>query len=393
MPRIDNVHILQTMVPGSSRVSLFQMPPAVTAFEQRDLSNIPVVMPHVAASSAEQTAFFRSEILPMEHARSSRRKLWSSWKVVLTWALAYDEFHSLLPMSLATLQAMSTHLIAFNSSAAQVKEVWNSIIARHRAAGLISPLAAPGAYARMYRTVAKLTGTQQRIKVPVTADILKSVLDLAYNTMVDERDRLAVAVAVVCAMRPAEIRQLQVCDLRFDADVAVSNHVFYKGTLSINISSCKQDQARKGHHPRVGKAKQPKYDIVARLKEHIRVAGLAQSISCTKSANPSARCPYCPPLFPATIQCAGRTMCTSTAPPTGWFTQAMQKCITQIGLGKIHFSGKSARKGGISSALDEGVPEALLYLQSGHSLPTSGRTYMQISRIRLLYAMWESFQL
>ena len=48
----------------------------------------------------------------------------------------------------------------------------------------------------------------------------------------------------------------------------------------------------------------------------------------------------------------------------------------------MRFSGISARKGGISVAIEAGVPEAILYLQSGHGLALPARAYMHLQTLR-----------
>ena len=52
--------------------------------------------------------------------------------------------------------------------------------------------------------------------------------------------------------------------------------------------------------------------------------------------------------------------------------------ITQAGGESHRFSGISAYKGSISVAIDAGVDEAILYLQSGHGQALPARAYMQI---------------
>ena len=48
----------------------------------------------------------------------------------------------------------------------------------------------------------------------------------------------------------------------------------------------------------------------------------------------------------------------------------------------MRFSGISARKGGISVAIEAGVPEAILYSQSGHGLALLARAYMHLQTLR-----------
>jgi hypothetical protein len=57
------------------------------------------------------------------------------------------------------------------------------------------------------------------------------------------------------------------------------------------------------------------------------------------------------------------------------------------------FSGVSARKGGISTAIEAGVTEDILYLQSGHGVSKAGRPYMHIRDPARLLEVFEAFGL
>ena len=59
------------------------------------------------------------------------------------------------------------------------------------------------------------------------------------------------------------------------------------------------------------------------------------------------------------------------------------------------FSGVSARKGGLSTAIEAGVEEIILYLQpeSGHGLPRAAGAYMHIRDPRRLLEVFEAFSL
>ena len=50
------------------------------------------------------------------------------------------------------------------------------------------------------------------------------------------------------------------------------------------------------------------------------------------------------------------------------------------------------RQGGISTALAAGVPEAVIYLQSGHGSKKAGRAYPFLQPEHL-YATWRAFGL
>ena len=58
-----------------------------------------------------------------------------------------------------------------------------------------------------------------------------------------------------------------------------------------------------------------------------------------------------------------------------------------------YFSGISARKGGLSTAIEAGVPEHILWMQSGHAQDVAARRYVQLNSPALLYRTYESFGL
>ena len=57
----------------------------------------------------------------------------------------------------------------------------------------------------------------------------------------------------------------------------------------------------------------------------------------------------------------------------------------------------SARRGGFSTAIEAGVPEGILWtqsgMQSGHAQDVAARRYVWLRSPKLLYRTWESFKL
>ena len=53
----------------------------------------------------------------------------------------------------------------------------------------------------------------------------------------------------------------------------------------------------------------------------------------------------------------------------------------------------SARRWGLSTAIEAGVPEAILWMQSGHAQDLAARRYVELNSPALLYRTYEAFDL
>ena len=62
--------------------------------------------------------------------------------------------------------------------------------------------------------------------------------------------------------------------------------------------------------------------------------------------------------------------------------------LGQAGLDTTLFSGVCARKGGLSTAIEAGVPEVITWMQSGHAQDKAARRYVELKSPKLLYATW-----
>ena len=69
------------------------------------------------------------------------------------------------------------------------------------------------------------------------------------------------------------------------------------------------------------------------------------------------------------------------------------KALKLAGLDRRDFAGVCARRGCISTAIEANVPEAILWLQSGHAQSRSARVYINLTKPDLLFATWEAFGL
>jgi len=80
--------------------------------------------------------------------------------------------------------------------------------------------------------------------------------------------------------------------------------------------------------------------------------------------------------------------------PTKDYVSAM--IVRSVGLVVVNtsfFSGICARKGGLSTAIEFGVPEEIVWMQSGHAHSPAARRYVELGSPALLYKTWEAFQL
>ena len=77
------------------------------------------------------------------------------------------------------------------------------------------------------------------------------------------------------------------------------------------------------------------------------------------------------------------------APASDWIRWA----VAQAGGDSTRFSGISARKGGISAAIEARVDEAVLYLQSGHGQALPARAYMHLMSPDRFLETFEAFGL
>ena len=175
------------------------------------------------------------------------------------------------------------------------------------------------------------------------------------------RDCLAGATATLICSRCAEVADLQVCDLwlRFDEQAGYER---FRGGAAVNVKVRKNDQFRQGHQPRLGVPRRPEYDVVKLLRRFMRDAGLAVHPACAKRAHPERRCCLCPPLFPRSAR-GGLAFATEAA-VGGRPVRHDRLGLRRAGYDTALFSGISARRGGLSTAIEAGVPEHVLWMQS-----------------------------
>ena len=397
-PTLVEVSVLEPLLDllGLDRATLLANNSAPVALEAADgnwrpamdaLAGAPSDLGSVEASAAA----FDREVAPLARQSKTRSKHWAAWRTVLTWAAARECLPRIMPMDLVVLKAFLWDALSFGLTTPVLRGILNSVQARHHDAGLPSPLVGAHAYTQMVKTLSRFQGQQRQWLYPIHKTLVARMLRHEPKDHHDWRDLLAAAVATICCLRPNEGGQLQVCDLWYEWD-ARSHAPGMEGTAALNISVRKNDPGRKGLHPRMGRARDPALDVVFQLRDWLSQTGVRPHSSCSKMANPSARCPRCPPLFPASNTARTAFALDRRTSPAA-FSAMIVHAIAVLGLDTSAFTGVCARRGGLSTAIEAGVPEVILWMQSGHAQDKAARVYVALSSTTLLYDTWRAFGL
>lgn len=358
-------------------------------------------------SMEESLAAFVRHVLPMERARRTRQKYATHRLTVLTWAVWKGVLRDLLPMSTDALRAFIWDALAFESTISVLKHCVNAIKAWHRRLGMPVPADGPGDYRRLTTSLARFQGTPRRLIFPLHARAVRRLLLLPVpehaacggpwgcrvcrEFLHRWRDCLLGAVATLSCSRCAEAGALQSCDLWVDFDLE-AGYRRWAGGAALNVKIRKNDQFRQGHQPRLGVPRDPRLHVVKQLLAFMRAVGNGPRPGCTKRAEPQCPCPVCPPLFPRSVD-RGQSFDLSRLPTAGEASAMVVRALGHVGYNTALFSGISARRGGLSTAIEAGVPEAILWMQSGHAQDVAARRYVQLRSPKLLYRTWEAFKL
>ena len=312
---------------------LFEDNSAATAFEASD-GNWEGVAARLAAprrSSVETlSSLFAYHVLPSAAHVATRSKHWRCWRGILTWAVARRCTSQVLPMERAALQGLLMDLLSLGCGASTIKGYLDCIQGRHRAHDLPSPMRGSSSYQVICRSLKRFQGRQAPYKFPIHRSLVVKLLDFEAPTLARRRDCLAAALATICCLRPSEGARLQSCDVFFDFDVA-SGFPGYRGTAAINVMSRKNDQDRKGHHPRIGRSRSDSLDLVHQLRRFIwrkpalSLVPAARSVCALRLAACFARlCSRCP-----NVEKTGMLLCrTNTHLRTHSLEWCLGRCAT-----------------------------------------------------------------
>ena len=336
---------------------------------------------------------FNTHVWPSRAQSSTRSKHWDNWAVVITWAIAWGVVHSILPMHTDILKAITWELLCMGTPRSVITAIWAAVQNRHKCAGLLPPIYGFGEFTAWTRCLSSLVGRPSSLIFPIHRILVVKLLRMRPVGLRDARDRLLIALATICCLRVSEVAALQICDVWFNFHTGYGIPG-YSGTAAIHVAKRKNDAERKGHHPAIGRALDPALDLVFQLLAWFRQNNLLVSPHCQKRAAPAARCQHCPPLFSRLINgpCGSHT--TSFSPLSAQMIgDGVRRLLAQCGADTSRFSGISARKGGLTTAISAGVPEEILFLQSGHGQARAARHYMHLQDPARLFDTFRAFGL
>mgnify|MGYP003346699864 CR=1 FL=1 len=263
---------------------------------------------------------------------------------MLTWAIARDATHRLLPMAKGTLKALSWDLVAFRVSASVMASVWAAVQARHHMLDLVPPLSRRGEFSAWAKSVAAFAGRPLDLKLPIHKSVVHRLLAWRPDTAAQHRARLVAALATLACLRVSEAAQLQACDLRFDHFTGYGAPG-YEGTCGVYVTKRKNDSIRRGHLPGLGRAANPSLDIVHQLRLWLKTMELEPRHGCQKRQRPAARCLVCPPLFPRLRRVEGGMFVSSeVACSRQMLSDDIRRAVSWAGCDVSRFSSISARK-------------------------------------------------
>jgi hypothetical protein len=337
---------------------------------------------------------FTAVIVPLGSAPGTRIKAWRNWCTCLTWAIGRHATDKILPMHPDVLHAMLWDFTAMGASKSTLKSIVDSVISRHRDAQLKSPVSGHMSYFRLTRCLGRLLGTQHPHKMGITRDMIVRLLRYQPKNLVEFRNKNVVCTLTMGCMRPGEGAQAQTCCVDFDADYRKGLSQ-YKGCSTITTLHRKNDQERKGHWMRFGKSDDPDLDINHQLGLFMDLMGTRPSTACTARSRPGRRCTACPPLFPKLVRGTGDTWILhgNPTPSAALISGMVTSALRMIGVDTTAFSGVCCRMGGLTIATEAGVPESILWMQSGHAQDRAARRYVRLTNPDRLYDTWRAFRL
>ena len=105
--------------------------------------------------------------------------------------------------------------------------------------------------------------------------------------------------------------------------------------------------------------------------------------------------PSASPLFPKLSRQTDGSWALhwSPTPSSGAIYAMVVAALSSLGVDTTAFPGVSCRMGGLTVAIEAGVPEHILWMQSGHAQDRAARRYVRLTNPDRLYDTWRAFRL
>jgi hypothetical protein len=386
-PTLADITPLAALLPHALRGPILDPPPEITLFEANDCRGVPVELTLDDTLSLERDSHdFDAYIAPAAHSVRTRTAYYQHWKTFVTYAFVHGRLHDALPAPLPLLKGFMWSLIRCGLKPGTLILYLYSIVDRH--ARYRQPLQITRRDLKQW-TVAfeRLCGVPKVDRLAITAAHLRAALHLPRVTLRDVRDTLIIAIGTLCALRVSEIVQLDLCDVLFDFDSP--------GVMALRIKRRKNDTKRAGLWPRIGLPSNPRHDVQALTRQWMARADLRTHPACEKDRHPRSACRACGSFFSRLEGTSGR------AYPVGHkmhgierrtVTEAVHHVLGRLNIDPHLFSGISMRRGGLSTALEGGVPSELYELQSGHA-SDAWKSYVRSGQVGTLLRFYEAFAL
>jgi hypothetical protein len=125
------------------------------------------------------------------------------------------------------------------------------------------------------------------------------------------------------------------------------------------------------------------------------LAGTRPRTDCNR--RPGKRCTVCQPLFPKLV-CGPKGSWVVAPRPTPSPAQLasstmVTSALETIGVNSTALNGASCSMGCLTIATEAGVPESIMWMQSGRAQDCAARHYVRLTNPDRLYDTWRAFRL
>jgi site-specific recombinase XerD len=268
-----------------------------------------------------------------EKAASTRRAYASDWADFTAWCAARSA--SPLPAHVGIVAAYLSWLAQSGRKASTIGRRAAAIAHRHKLAGHEPPTNGEGVKATL-RGIRRTIGTAPDQKAAVTANTLRTMLNLCPNTLRGHRDRALLALGFAGAFRRSELCNLQLSDLTETPD-----------GLMIRIRRSKTDQEGQGAEIAIPRG--------ARLRPVEAVQTWLTHAAITDG-----------PLFRAVIWENGAMVAREGPLGAENVAAVVKSYAKRAGLNPATFAGHSLRSGLITSCVEEGASPVRIAEHSRH---------------------------